>query len=191
MPRCGCFCRLTGCEIAARFSLCCLCPDIPRRCGIKCPSIVYICIDWSLGRVVSGCRCGPCRRTVGMPVYDRRERERCCLRRIPVRRRCGTFGPFACLIGWYLSVNYLFVVTRWCVNAVICTMKRQRRNNFLIGQVVHRLKECRQARNLTQETVSDHTRLNIGRIETGRHDISLSTLAILCDYYDVPPGELF
>ncbi|WP_295915437.1 helix-turn-helix transcriptional regulator [uncultured Alistipes sp.] len=70
-------------------------------------------------------------------------------------------------------------------------MKRQRRNDFFVGQVVGRLKEYRQARNLTQETVSDHTRLNIGRIETGRHDISLSTLAILCDYYNVPPRELF
>lgn len=70
-------------------------------------------------------------------------------------------------------------------------MKRRRRNDFFVGQVVGKLKGFRQERNLPQEVVSDETGLNIGRIETGRHDISLSTLASLCDYYGISPRELF
>ena len=45
--------------------------------------------------------------------------------------------------------------------------------------------------NLTQEVVRFDTGLNVGRIEAGCSDITLSTLADLCDYYDISPGELF
>ena len=43
----------------------------------------------------------------------------------------------------------------------------------------------------TQEVVRFDTGLNVGRIEAGCSDITLSTLADLCDYYDISPGELF
>ena len=62
-------------------------------------------------------------------------------------------------------------------------MKRQRRNEILVKQVVDRLKTVRRERGLTQENVRFDTDLNIGRIESGRHSISLTTLADLCDYY--------
>lgn len=65
-------------------------------------------------------------------------------------------------------------------------MKRQRRNEILVKQVVDRLKTVRRERGLTQENVRFDTDLNIGRIESGRHSISLTTLADLCDYYNVP-----
>lgn len=66
-------------------------------------------------------------------------------------------------------------------------MKRQRRNDFFVGQVADRLAKARRRRDLTQEVVRFDTGLNVGRIE----DITLSTLADLCDYYDISPGELF
>lgn len=75
--------------------------------------------------------------------------------------------------------------------AVICNMKRQRRNNLLVKQVVERLKAVRRERGLTQENVRFDTDLNIGRIESGRHSISLTTLADLCDYYGIPLEEFF
>lgn len=77
------------------------------------------------------------------------------------------------------------------INAVICTMKRQRRNDFFVGQVADRLAKARRRRDLTQEVVRFDTGLNVGRIEAGCSDITLSTLADLCDYYDISPGELF
>lgn len=75
--------------------------------------------------------------------------------------------------------------------AVICNMKRQRRNDLLVKQVVERLKAVRRERGLTQENVRFDTDLNIGRIESGRHSISLTTLADLCDYYGIPLEEFF
>ena len=61
-------------------------------------------------------------------------------------------------------------------------MKRQRRNEILVKQVVDRLKTVRRERGLTQENV---------RFDTGRHSISLTTLADLCDYYNVPLEDFF
>lgn len=70
-------------------------------------------------------------------------------------------------------------------------MKRQRRNDILVEQVVERLKMVRRERGLTQENVRFDTDLNIGRIESGKLSISLTTLADLCDYYNVPLEDFF
>lgn len=86
---------------------------------------------------------------------------------------------------------YKRVVKIEAIIPVICTMKRQRRNEFLVEQVVERLKAVRRERGLTQENVRFDTDLNIGRIESGRHSISLTTLADLCDYYNIPLQEFF
>lgn len=88
-------------------------------------------------------------------------------------------------------VCYKCVVNFELFIAVICIMKRQRRNDFLVEQIVKRLKVVRRERGLTQENVRFDTDLNIGRIESGRHSISLTTLADLCDYYNVPLEEFF
>ncbi len=70
-------------------------------------------------------------------------------------------------------------------------MKQQRRNDYLVKQVIERLRTIRHQRGLTQENVRFDTDLNIGRIESGRHSISLTTLADLLDYYQVSFGEFF
>lgn len=46
-------------------------------------------------------------------------------------------------------------------------------------------------RKLTQENVRFDTDLNIARIESWRHSISLTTIADLCDYYKISPADLF
>lgn len=56
---------------------------------------------------------------------------------------------------------------------------------------MERLKSIRRAHGLTQENVRFDTDLNIGRIESGRHSISLTTLADLCDYYDISLEDFF
>ncbi len=70
-------------------------------------------------------------------------------------------------------------------------MKQQRRNDYLVEQVIERLRIIRRQRGLTQESVRFDTDLNIGRIESGKHSVSLTTLADLCDYYDVSLCEFF
>lgn len=56
---------------------------------------------------------------------------------------------------------------------------------------MERLKSIRRAQGLTQESVRFDTDLNIGRIESGRHSISLTTLADLCDYYHISLEDFF
>ena len=84
-----------------------------------------------------------------------------------------------------------FVVPFARRNPLLCNMKRQRRNDILVEQVVERLKSIRRAQGLTQENVRFDTDLNIGRIESGRHSISLTTLADLCDYYGISLEDFF
>lgn len=54
-----------------------------------------------------------------------------------------------------------------------------------------RLKELRAAKGVSQETVYEDTGLHIGRIETERHNITVSTLSRLCDYYGITLSEFF
>lgn len=71
-------------------------------------------------------------------------------------------------------------------------MGKQRFNEILHRRIVERLKQLRKHKGLTQEEVrNDMNDLNIGRIESGQHSITVSTLADLCDYYGVTLEEFF
>lgn len=75
----------------------------------------------------------------------------------------------------------------------ICIMRRknERYNEPVIRGVIAQLRRLRRARGLSQKTVFNDTEINIGRIESGRGNISISTLADLCAYYEIPLGEFF
>jgi len=71
-------------------------------------------------------------------------------------------------------------------------MTKQRKNEFLNQRVVERLKEIRIQKGLKQNDVRfELGEINIGRIETGQHSITLATLACLCDHYNVTLEEFF
>ena len=67
--------------------------------------------------------------------------------------------------------------------------KNERYNEPVVRGVVAQLRELRHARNLSQKQVFTDTDINIGRIESGRGNISVSTLADLCAYYGIPLRE--
>ena len=69
--------------------------------------------------------------------------------------------------------------------------KNERYNEPVVRGVVAQLRELRHARNLSQKQVFTDTDINIGRIESGRGNISVSTLADLCAYYGIPLREFF
>ena len=70
--------------------------------------------------------------------------------------------------------------------------RKNERYNEPVGRgVVAQLRELRHARNLSQKQVFTDTDINIGRIESGRGNISVSTLADLCAYYGIPLREFF
>jgi transcriptional regulator with XRE-family HTH domain len=47
------------------------------------------------------------------------------------------------------------------------------------------------ARHLTQEDVYNDTNVHLARIETGKINVSISTLKHLCDYFDVSLKDFF
>jgi len=57
--------------------------------------------------------------------------------------------------------------------------------------VASKLKVFRESCNKSQEKVTDDTGINIGKIELGTTNISLTTLSILCKYYGYTLEELF
>ena len=70
-------------------------------------------------------------------------------------------------------------------------MKRQRRNEALIQLIAEKLVYIRQEHGLTQEIVYVDTEIHMGRVERGKYNITLSTLAELCDYYHISLRDFF
>lgn len=69
--------------------------------------------------------------------------------------------------------------------------KNERYNEPVVRGVIAKLRELRRGRGLSQKAVFTDTEINIGRIESGHGNISISTLADLCAYYQIPLGEFF
>jgi transcriptional regulator with XRE-family HTH domain len=69
--------------------------------------------------------------------------------------------------------------------------KAQLKDQKLLRSTVDGLKVLRKQRNLTQEDFYNDTGIHISRIETGRVNITLSTLKTILDYYQVPLSEFF
>lgn len=67
----------------------------------------------------------------------------------------------------------------------------QIKNKKLLQQIAYQLKKLRNQRNLTQEDFFNDTNIHIGRIETGRNNISISTLDAICKYYNISLSDFF
>jgi transcriptional regulator with XRE-family HTH domain len=70
-------------------------------------------------------------------------------------------------------------------------MGQQRKDTRLIEAVAKRLKFLRAQNGLSQDTVFVDTDIHIARIETGKYNISITTLNALCKYYSVTLEEFF
>ena len=62
---------------------------------------------------------------------------------------------------------------------------------MLLEAIAGRLKELRVAKGVSQETVYEDTDIHIGKIETARYNITVSTLSKLCNYYGITLKEFF
>jgi transcriptional regulator with XRE-family HTH domain len=49
----------------------------------------------------------------------------------------------------------------------------------------------RKANAITQEDFYNDTNIHIARIETGNNNISVSTLEVICKYFDMPLSKFF
>jgi transcriptional regulator with XRE-family HTH domain len=61
----------------------------------------------------------------------------------------------------------------------------QIRNSSLLQKIALVIKELRDENNLTQEDVFNETNIHVGRIETAKANVSVSTLAALCKYFKI------
>ena len=67
----------------------------------------------------------------------------------------------------------------------------QIRNTVLLEKIASVLKQLREAKGLTQEAVYNDTNIHIGRIETARANLSVSTLSALCKYFKIKLSDFF
>lgn len=66
-----------------------------------------------------------------------------------------------------------------------------RKDLTLLKTVAAKLRQLRKDRGVSQKNVFIDTDIHVGRIELGKQNITLSTLAILCDYYKIELEDFF
>ena len=67
----------------------------------------------------------------------------------------------------------------------------QFRDEALLKKIAKKLKQLREEHNVTQETFYNDTNIHIGRIESLKANISVSTLNVICKYFGITLGEFF
>lgn len=70
-------------------------------------------------------------------------------------------------------------------------MRRERLNRATVSGVIEKLKKLRHERKLSQDDVYIDTDINIARIESGKGNVSVSTIADLCRYYNISLKDFF
>ena len=61
----------------------------------------------------------------------------------------------------------------------------QIRDNKLLQKIAIVIKQLREGYSLTQEDVYNDTNIHVGRIETAKANLSVSTLSALCKYFKI------
>lgn len=67
----------------------------------------------------------------------------------------------------------------------------QRNNQQLQQQLAKKLKALRNDKGVSQQQVYNDTEVHIGRLETGKMNATIGTIAILCDYFGITIADFF
>lgn len=67
----------------------------------------------------------------------------------------------------------------------------QLRDDILLKKIALRLKALREEKGISQEDLYNETDIHIGRIETGKNNLSVSTLSALCEHFGLSLAEFF
>jgi transcriptional regulator with XRE-family HTH domain len=70
-------------------------------------------------------------------------------------------------------------------------MNKQRCNTELLAKIAQRIKQLRMDKGISQETFYIDTDIHIARIETGKANITVSTLNDICIYFGVSLTDFF
>jgi transcriptional regulator with XRE-family HTH domain len=67
----------------------------------------------------------------------------------------------------------------------------QVKNQVLLKKIASRIKVLREKKEVTQEQFYYDTGIHLGRIETGNMNVTVSTLDMICRYFDLSLEEFF
>lgn len=67
----------------------------------------------------------------------------------------------------------------------------QRNNQQLQRQLAKKLKALRGHKGVSQQQVYHDTEVHIGRLETGKMNATIGTIALLCDYFGITLADFF
>lgn len=70
-------------------------------------------------------------------------------------------------------------------------MSKQRINKILVSSIAKHIKQLREDKGISQEMFYIDTDIHIGRIESGKSNITVSTLSSICDYFDLTLVDFF
>ena len=70
-------------------------------------------------------------------------------------------------------------------------MGKQRKNTILVSKIANRIKQLREEKGISQDTFFIDTDIHIARIESGRSNITVSTLSAICVYFGITLSDFF
>jgi len=70
-------------------------------------------------------------------------------------------------------------------------MNKWRCNKDLLLKIAQRIKQLRDEKNISQDMFYIETDIHIARIETGKLNITISTLQAICDYFEISLLDFF
>lgn len=70
-------------------------------------------------------------------------------------------------------------------------MSKQLQNSELTKRIVACIKQIRKTKNTTLEVFYFDTGIHLARIEQGKQNISVATLAKICEYFEISLSEFF
>ncbi len=70
-------------------------------------------------------------------------------------------------------------------------MPKQINNKELLDKIVLNIKKIRKSKNITLEVFYFDTGIHLARIEQGKQNISISTLAKICTYFEISLTDFF
>lgn len=70
-------------------------------------------------------------------------------------------------------------------------MSKSKKDKEFLKAIAIRVKLLRKERGITQEVFLNDTGIHIGRIETAKRDMSITTFRKICEYFNISPSEFF
>ena len=67
----------------------------------------------------------------------------------------------------------------------------QVKDEKLLKEIAIKIKALRESKGITQEAFYHDTNIHIGRIETGKNNLSVSSLKAICKYFGITLKEFF